>query len=336
MSASPQAGSPAPEIVVVLVEPAGPLNVGSVARLCANFAIAQLRLVAPRCNHLGEEARRMAVQGQAQLEQAATYPDLAAAIADCRRVVATSGRLEREELPLEGPGSALSWLIEPEADPGVASCPGGSNGLGGSNRLDGSSGPGGSNAPVALVFGREDRGLSNDELLQAGKILRLESSADYASLNLSHAVAICLHDLRRIPGPSAPAASGSPPAEPAQELVPEQGQETAQADGRDHRLSQAEAGPCGTPVPVPQQAADGGPGAGPEAAVTSLRGALEATLADAQNLLLEVGFLHPHTAHARMAKLRALLQRAQIREGEVALIRGMVRQLRWATTRRTP
>jgi tRNA/rRNA methyltransferase len=70
--------------------------------------------------------------------------------------------------------------------------------------------------------------------------------------------------------------------------------------------------------------------------VTSLRGALEATLADAQNLLLEVGFLHPHTAHARMAKLRALLQRAQIREGEVALIRGMVRQLRWATTRKTP
>ncbi len=114
-----------PAIVVVLVEPAGPLNVGSVARLCANFAIAQLRLVAPRCNPLGEEARRMAVHGQAQLEQAATYPDLAAAIADCRRVVATSGRLEREELPLEGPGSALRWLVEPEADPGVATGPGG-------------------------------------------------------------------------------------------------------------------------------------------------------------------------------------------------------------------
>lgn len=264
MSASPEAASPAPEIVVVLVEPAGPLNVGSVARLCANFAIAQLRLVAPRCNPLGEEARRMAVHGQAQLEQAATYPSLAAAIADCRRVVATSGRLEREELPLEGPGSALSWLIEPEADPGVAI------------------NPGGAMAPVALVFGREDRGLSNDELLQAGKILRLESSADYASLNLSHAVAICLHELRRIPAAKEP------------------------------------------------------PGGSDGAGVTSLRGVLESTLADGQDLLLEVGFLHPHTAHARMAKLRGLLQRAQIREGEVALIRGMVRQLRWATTRGTP
>ena len=320
MSATPQAGSPAAEIVVVLVEPAGPLNVGSVARLCANFAIAQLRLVAPRCNHLGEEARRMAVHGQAQLEQAATYPDLAAAIADCRRVVATSGRLEREELPLEGPGSALSWLIEPEADPGVASCPGGSNGLGGSNRLDGSSGPGGSNAPVALVFGREDRGLSNDELLQAGKILRLESSADYASLNLSHAVAICLHELRRIPAPTAP------PGVPLGGQGPGQANRLAQAAAMPGGGSGGEAGP-GAAAPL---AASPGEGA------TSLRGALEATLADAQNLLLEVGFLHPHTAHARMAKLRGLLQRAQIREGEVALIRGMVRQLRWATTRRTP
>ena len=296
-----------PAIVVVLVEPAGPLNVGSVARLCANFAIAQLRLVAPRCNPLGEEARRMAVHGQAQLEQAATYPDLASAIADCRRVVATSGRLEREELPLEGPGSALRWLVEPEAPPGVAISPGGSNA------------PGGINAPVALVFGREDRGLSNDELLQAGKILRLESSADYASLNLSHAVAICLHELRRNPAPGAPP-GGQDQANPlAQGGARQEGGSDWGSDG----------GGAG-PAAAASLAASPGEGA------TSLRGALEATLADGQDLLLEVGFLHPHTAHARMAKLRGLLQRAQIREAEVALIRGMVRQLRWATTRRTP
>jgi tRNA/rRNA methyltransferase len=306
--------------VVVLVEPAGPLNVGSVARLCANFAIAQLRLVAPRCNHLGEEARRMAVHGQAQLEQAVTYPDLASAIADCRRVVATSGRLEREELPLEGPGSALGWLIEPEGDPGVPIGPPGSIGPRGFSGPGGTNAPGGSNAPVALVFGREDRGLSNDELLQAGKILRLESSADYASLNLSHAVAICLHELRRIPASTAPPGTRSGGQGPAQAPL------LAQAD------SLAWGDPDGGAGPAAEGslAASAGPGA------TSLRGALEATLADGQELLLQVGFLHPHTAHARMAKLRGLLQRAQIREGEVALIRGMVRQLRWATTRRTP
>ena len=61
---------------------------------------------------------------------------------------------------------------------------------------------------------------------------------------------------------------------------------------------------------------------------------LEAALTDAEALLLEVGFLLPHTSRARMAKLRALLQRAQVNEGEVALLRGMVCQLRWASRRR--
>mgnify|MGYP000415396487 CR=1 FL=1 len=81
-----------PNLTVVLVEPAGPLNVGSVARLCANFGVAELRLVAPRCDHLGDEARRMAVHGAWVLEQARLFPNLSAALADCRRVVATSGR----------------------------------------------------------------------------------------------------------------------------------------------------------------------------------------------------------------------------------------------------
>jgi tRNA/rRNA methyltransferase len=46
-----------------------------------------------------------------------------------------------------------------------------------------------------------------------------------------------------------------------------------------------------------------------------------------------VGFLLPHTSRARMAKLRALLQRGQITAAEVALLRGMVCQLRWASRR---
>jgi tRNA/rRNA methyltransferase len=248
-------------LALVLVEPAGPLNVGSVARLCANFGVAELRLVAPRCNHLGEEARRMAVHGGGLLESARLFPDLAAALADCRRVVATSGRLEREELPLSGPAEALGWL------------------------LAGASGPAELPEPAALVFGREDRGLSNDELLQAGRVLRLATGAAYASLNLSHAVAICLHELQQLQGRPAAAPPTAPPP--------------------------------------------------PEAGDPSPRAALEAALADAEELLLQVGFLYPHTAHARMAKLRALLQRAQITDAEVALLRGMVRQLRWAATKQT-
>jgi tRNA/rRNA methyltransferase len=63
---------------------------------------------------------------------------------------------------------------------------------------------------------------------------------------------------------------------------------------------------------------------------------MEGARADAEDLLLEVGFLHPHTTRARMAKLRALLQRAQASREEVALLRGMVCQLRWASRRPSP
>ena len=158
---------------VVLVEPAGPLNVGSVARLCANFGIDGLRLVAPRCDPLGEEARRMAVHGVELLERASLWPTLEAALADCDRVVATSGRLEGPPLPLLPPADALAWLLEgsasPQADPVLQPM----------------------GAPGALVFGREDRGLANGELLQAGRLLQIGTGPSYSSLNRSPRRSVC-------------------------------------------------------------------------------------------------------------------------------------------------
>jgi len=239
-------------LVVVLVEPAGPLNVGAVARLCANFGVHELRLVDPRCDPLGEEARRMAVHAAGVLEQARRFPNLAEAVADCSRVVASSGRRAGEPSPLLAPDQALAWLQA-----------------------------GGDCAPIALVFGREDRGLSNGELLQAGRLLCIDTDAEtgYGSLNLSHAVAIVLQRWHSL-----------------------------------HRTSRPPLPPSPEPLPDPCQ-----------------RGQLEAMLADAEALLLEVGFLYPHTSNARMARVRSLLQRAQADAQEVALLRGMVRQLRWAT-----
>lgn len=244
---------------LVLVEPAGARNVGSVARLCANFGIAHLRLVAPRCDPLGAEARQMAVHGASHLEQAGLYPDLAAALADCRRVVAATGRLEGPPLPLLPPAEALPWLLAPSPPTPAATA-------------QGPPPP----APAALVFGREDRGLSNEELLQAGCLLHIPASPTYPSLNLSHAVAVVLHQLWSLQ-------QAPPPPPEVEPLAP--------------------------------------------------RGAIEAALADAEALLLEVGYLLPHTAQARMAKLRALLQRAALTDNDLALLRGMVCQFRWASRR---
>ncbi len=252
-----------PRVAVVLVEPAGPRNVGGVARALANFSgepvRLELRLVAPRCDHLGDEARHMAVHAAALLEQAPIYTSLAEALADCGRIVATSGRGEGEPMPPQEPDGTLGWLLGAPA-----------------------------NAPTAVVFGREDRGLSRDELLLAGRLLTIETGPAYGSLNLAQAAAVVLQRLR------------------VQAIA----------------LSQANAStaPAATaPATIESEPAQ--------------RRGLEDLLADAEALLLDVGFLHAHTAHARMAKVRGLLQRGQINDGEVALLRGMVRQLRWASRR---
>ncbi len=243
-----------PEVAVVLVEPAGARNVGGVARAIANFSgeplRLALRLVAPRCDHRCDEARQMAVHAAPLLEQAAVFPSLAAALADCGRVVATSGRGEGEPMPSQEPDGPLAWLLGAPAA-----------------------------ARTAVVFGREDRGLSRDELLMAGQLITIDTGPAYGSLNLAQAAAVVLSRLRvQTAGPMESATRGATwQSEPAQ------------------------------------------------------RQGLEDLLADAEALLLEVGFLHAHTAHARMAKVRALLQRGQIDNGEVALLRGMVRQLRWAS-----
>ena len=284
---------------VVLVEPAGPLNVGSVARLCANFGIDGLRLVAPRCDPLGAEARLMAVHGVELLERAGHFPTLAAAIADCGRVVASTGRVEGEPLPLVSPAEALGWLLEDSAVDAAAPRSSASPASPAS--------PASSAAPAvgALVFGREDRGLANRELLQAGRLLQIGTSPAYASLNLSHAVAVVLHELHGLRQGASPLAG--PRAAPQDHSGDRPGERPG-GGSADRADAKAWPDPC-------------------------RRESLEAALADAEQLLLEVGFLLPHTSRARMAKLRALLQRAQVSGPEVALLRGMVGQLRWASRR---
>ena len=234
---------------MVLVEPAGPLNLGSVARLCANFAVEDLRLVAPRCDPGDPDAQRMAVHGGRVLEHARQFPTLFEALADCQLVVASCGRIEHGVIPLQAPEQVMPWVQQ-----GLESA-----------------------AQVALVFGREDRGLSNEELLLSQRVVRLHSTDAYPSLNLSHAVAVMLHELERV---------RRQPSVTTQQTV--------------------------------------------ECAETAAPTQLIDCLDDAEDLLLEAGFLLKHTARARMAKIKGLLQRSLVRPEELAMLRGMVRQLRWA------
>ena len=154
---------------VVLVEPKGPLNVGSIARLCANFGVDELRIVSPKCNIFSLEAKKMALKGQVYLDKCRIFSNIYQAIFDCDLVIASCGRLETsKDLVFESPEDISKWISS----------------LKQINTL-------------ALLFGREDRGLTNNELLLAHKIFNIPTSEDYPSLNLSHAVSIILYELNK-------------------------------------------------------------------------------------------------------------------------------------------
>ena len=82
------------KLSVILVEPNGPLNVGSVARLCSNFEVEELRIVSPKCDIFSLEAKKMALRGQKFLEDCKIFDNLEKAIYDCDLVLASSGRID--------------------------------------------------------------------------------------------------------------------------------------------------------------------------------------------------------------------------------------------------
>ena len=74
---------------VVLVEPNGPLNVGSIARLCSNFDVNELRIVSPKCDIFSLEAKKMALKGLRYIDNCKIFNSIEQAIFDCDLVIAT-------------------------------------------------------------------------------------------------------------------------------------------------------------------------------------------------------------------------------------------------------
>ena len=150
---------------IVLVEPAGPLNVGAIARVMKNLGLHELVMVNPQCDPLSAEAKLMAVHAVDILEAAEVVTTMHSALQGCTRAIATTARVRTLATELEDPRTALPWLI---TNPGKVS---------------------------ALIFGPEYRGLSNEELNYAQRFVRIASSPSYPSLNLAQAVGICCYEL---------------------------------------------------------------------------------------------------------------------------------------------
>ncbi len=241
-------------IRIVLVEPAGALNVGAAARVMANMGLTQLVLVQPHCDVLGAEARRMAVHAANLLEQAVVVQTLPEALTGCVRAIATTARSRAFDTPLELPEVAMPWLLRtPEEE-----------------------------AATALIFGPEDRGLSNEELNHAQRFVRIPSDPEYPSLNLAQAIALCCYELARATHPRSHTTetSGLTRPNPASETVP-----LEKFEGFYRHL---------------------------------------------ESVLLKIGYLYPHTASSRMEKFRRFFLRAAPTQQELAMLRGILRQVEWA------
>ena len=155
-----------PTIRVVLVEPKNEGNVGAVARAMKNFGVAELVLVNP-CR-LADEARQRAMRGIEILESARTVGDLDAALKGTDLIVGTSGVDTKSEKHF-----ARISLSPREAASRVAT----------------------NDGRTALLFGREDFGLLEGEILRCDLLVTIPASPEYPILNLSHAVTILLYEL---------------------------------------------------------------------------------------------------------------------------------------------
>ena len=152
---------------MVLVSTRNPLNIGAAARAMSNFGFSALRVVNPFEPSFREA--RSAVGASELLARSQDYKSVAEAVADCSLVVGTTAGRNRE------PHQPLRLLAE------------GARLI--RKRL--------ASGRVAILFGSEKRGLSNDDLAHCHWLLRIPTDEEHVSMNLGQAVAVCLYELAR-------------------------------------------------------------------------------------------------------------------------------------------
>lgn len=151
------------------------MNIGATARALSNFGFSSLRLVDSYRPSLEEAKSAVGVSSQL-VREAREFATLAEAIADCELVVGTAGREHRESrVPVEPLELGARAIRDCRGD-------------------------------VALLFGSEKRGLSNDDLSFCHRLIHIPTHPAQDSMNLGQAVAVCLYELIRRDDRTAPQA----------------------------------------------------------------------------------------------------------------------------------
>jgi len=246
---------PLKNIAIVLVKPQFAGNMGAVSRAMKNMGLSRLILVSPAQDPLSPEAKMMATSAKDLLQTAEIFPSLKEALSGFRWVAGTSARKGRLRGPFVSPREICPEIISLARS-----------------------------IPVAILFGPEDKGLTNEELAPCHALISMPTHAKLPSLNLAQAVMILCYELYM-----------------ASLFYQEGGQSVP--------------GPFHKPAEFQR---------------------VEGMYAHLEDLLLRIGFLDPKNPKRIMHTLRRIFGRANLSDREVAILRGIFRQLEWYATHRNP
>ncbi len=242
---------PLQNIAIVLVKPQSAGNIGSVSRAMKNMGLSRLILVSPRQEPLSPEAKMMATSAQDLLTTAGKYDSLEEALSGFRWIAGTSARKGRLRGPFVSPREICPEIISHARS-----------------------------IPVAVLFGPEDKGLTNQELAPCQALISMPTHAGLASLNLAQAVMILCYELFM----------------------------ASQVDATGEIIS---------PFPRPAEFQK-----------------VEGMYSHLEEMLLRIGFLDIQNPKRIMHTFRRIFGRKNLSDRDVAVLRGIFRQLEWYATKR--
>lgn len=152
-------------LVVILVQPQGPINIGSVCRTMMNFGYTRLRLVAPCREYKNLQAKKMALTAFHVLEQAELFDTLADALHDVHTAYGTTRRFGKYRKNFLTPATAGQQMADSPDD-----------------------------HRSALVMGPEDTGLETRDLDLCQQFITIPTHDAYPSMNLSHSLSVLLYE----------------------------------------------------------------------------------------------------------------------------------------------
>ena len=262
----------------VLVEPSHPGNVGAAARALKTMGFSRLVLVSPRVPHVQSDPEAIAMASGADdvLASAHVVPTLADALSGVHWSIALTAR-QREYGPPQWTPRAAASLARDEALHGE----------------------------IALVFGNERTGLSNEDVERCSALAHIPANPAYSSLNLAQAVQVLAYELRMIYLTSG-----------------------AEVNASASRAPQASTGSAAS-APSTGAAASAEP-AGPRAASDEI----ESMFAHLESALVALEFLDPANPKKLMSRLRRLFARSGLEREEVNIVRGIAKHILLKTGRK--